>query len=136
MSNTKENETITTTHGGRGLGKTDAMRTEVLTEGSFERISELWMHWSVKTFEKATSHSSIDKCKKELEELQVALVYSSKTWQLYEYADAIMCLLHSAAKQGFTLREITDAFREKAGINFKRKWKLDASGNTYSHVKQ
>jgi Protein of unknown function (DUF550) len=106
-------------------------------ESGFERIAELWMAWSVKTFEKANSFSSLDKAELEIKELKEQIVYAlDKKWILFEYADVVMCLLHSAKQEGFTIEQITDAIREKASINFKRKWKLDKSGNTYSHIKK
>lgn len=108
-----------------------------MADSGFERIAELWMAWSVKTFEKANSFSSLDKAETEIEELKKAIVYAiNRKFVLFEYVDVLMCLLHSAKKEGFTIEQITDAFREKAGINFKRKWKLDKSGNTYSHIKK
>ncbi|MEQ1678721.1 MAG: dATP/dGTP pyrophosphohydrolase domain-containing protein [Chitinophagaceae bacterium] len=106
-------------------------------EGAFERQAKLWMAWSVKTFEKANSFSSLDKAGHELLELKQAVVYSlDKKWVLYEYVDVMMCLLHSAAQEGFTIEQITEAFKEKAAINFEREWILDKSGNTYSHKKK
>lgn len=105
-------------------------------DGQFERTAQIWMAWSTKTFDKATSFSSLQKAELELDELQKAMVYGhNPKFKLHEYADVIMCLLHSAAKEGFTIADITDAIKEKAAINYEREWILDKTGNTYSHKK-
>lgn len=109
----------------------------ITMEGQFERTAQLWMAWSTKTFAKASSFSSLQKAQLELEELQQSLVYAlDPKFKLYEYADVIMCLLHSAAKEGFTIQDLTNALIEKADINYKREWILDETGNTYSHKKE
>ena len=103
---------------------------------SFENAAKYWMRWAVKTFERSNSFTSLDKAEKELEELKMALVYGSDSrFKLHEYVDVMMCLLHSAAKEGFTMDQITEAFIEKANINYNREWVLDEGGWTYSHKK-
>lgn len=112
-------------------------RKQKIPDGQFERIAQVWMAWSTKTFEKASSFSSLEKAKLELEELQISLVYGhNPKFKLYEYVDVMMCLLHSAAKEGFTIEDLTNALKEKANINFEREWVLDETGNTYSHKKK
>lgn len=101
----------------------------------FEKISQVWMNWSVKTFTMATSYSSLQKLEVEIAELKFAIVYSGKKFVLDEYADCFLCLLHSAAKEGFTVQELTRAIGLKAGINFRREWILNEDGNTYIHKK-
>ena len=105
-------------------------------DNGFERVAMLWMKWAVKTFDQASSFSSLEKAGLELEELKQAVVYGiDDKVKLFEYVDVIMCLLHSAAKEGYTLKQVTEAFREKANINYNREWVLDETGNTYSHKK-
>jgi hypothetical protein len=103
--------------------------------GGFERISELWMLWSLKTFDVPNEITSLLKAKDELIELVIALSHTDDSKKhLFEYVDVIMCILHSAAKKGYTIQQITDAFREKASINFNREWVQNENG-TYSHKK-
>jgi hypothetical protein len=103
----------------------------------FENIAQVWMHWSVRTFKYATSMSSLEKAKSEIEELKIDLQHvSTSTEKLHEYADIILCVLHSAAKEGFNVQQVVKALREKTSINYQREWDLDHSGNTYSHKKQ
>ncbi len=119
------------------MEKATNSRKTITADGQFERTAQLWMAWSTQTFAKASSHSSLNKAKLELEELQISLLYGhNPKFKLHEYADVMMCLLHSAAKEGFTIDDITNAFKEKANINFEREWILDETGNTYSHKKK
>jgi hypothetical protein len=103
--------------------------------GDFERIASIWMEWSAKTFKKADCFSSLDKAVGEIDELQHALSLNFPREILHEYADVIMCILHSAKLAGFSIEQITQAIREKTNINVERKWILDANGKTYSHKK-
>lgn len=103
----------------------------------FQTIAHQWMDWSTETFEKANELSSLEKLSVELDELAQAIVHSQERKKvLHEYVDVLMCLLHSAAKYGFTFEEIKDGFIEKSAINYAREWVLDETGNTYSHKKQ
>ncbi|MFL5811409.1 MAG: dATP/dGTP pyrophosphohydrolase domain-containing protein [Flavisolibacter sp.] len=104
-------------------------------DGQFERISALWMEWSVRKFVLANAASSLTKAKGEIKELLFCLSFGTEKETLFEYVDVIMCVLHSAKKAGFTIEQITAAFKEKSEINFNREWVLDKRGNTYSHKK-
>jgi phosphoribosyl-ATP pyrophosphohydrolase len=109
----------------------------VTTENHFKSFSKLqtWMDWSVSIFKNATAFSAINKLKSEANELQWAIKAMDKSRIKDEYADCLLCLFNSASNSGFTAQELIQAAEEKAEINYNRTWKIDGSGNTYSHVK-
>lgn len=82
--------------------------------------------WAVKTFDKATAYSSIQKLKTELTELE-------DNPSIEEFADCFMCLLHSMAKLGFSADHLTQELKRKFEVNKKRSWRLNED-NTYSHI--
>lgn len=89
--------------------------------------------WSLKTFPEATAISSLRKLESEIEEIEVDIVEGHRNPE--EYADALMCILDSAGRQGIFIEEILHAFKVKLEINKKRVWKKNPD-NSYSHVKQ
>lgn len=96
------------------------------------------MDWSVKTFDKATPLSSLEKLEDELSELRNELNKFATGYTrgvVEEYVDVMMCLLHSAAVKGISLEELNNMFYAKLLKNMNRKWKLN-SNNTYSHEKE
>lgn len=98
-------------------------------------LEERRFKWSSKIFPNATSFSSLQKLKKEVEEIEKDL--ENKVRKPSEYADVLMCLFDSARRQEqpITPQEIIDAFREKLEINFRRDW-IDNGDGTYSHKKK
>lgn len=88
--------------------------------------------WSQKTFTQATSISSLIKCKEEIKEIESDILANIK--EPLEYADAIMCLFDSAARNGISKEQIEQAYIEKVIINLNRKW-VKNQDNTYSHIK-
>lgn len=90
------------------------------------------LEWAIKTFPEATAMSSIKKCRGELDEIEWDIEGGIKRPE--EYADAIMCLFDSAARQGITVDEILEAYAAKIKINKGRKW-MKNDDNSYSHVK-
>lgn len=102
------------------------------------QLLQQWMDFAIVKFEDSTEISSLEKAKDEIKELKERL---EGEWDIYiaplekeEYVDVIMCILHSAAKRGYTANEIMTAFAEKFGVNKKREWKKNPN-NTYSHIK-
>lgn len=98
-----------------------------------------FMEWSVTAFEKATHLSSLEKLEDELKELKFEITdggdeIDNDNKIIEEYVDVMMCLLHSAAKYGFTSEELRVAFQRELIINKMRKWNLNAN-NTYSHTR-
>lgn len=89
--------------------------------------------WSLKTFKEATPISSLRKLESEIKEIESDINNGKKVPE--EYADALMCLLDSAGRQGITVAEILTAFEHKLKVNKQRVWKKN-SDNSYSHVKQ
>lgn len=103
---------------------------------TFEQIMQEWQDWSVKAFSSATAHSSLNKAKSEIREIQECISRNEPFEDVaIEYADGIMCLLHSAAKYGIDAKGIIKAFETKFGINQTRQWSYNDDG-TYSHIKK
>lgn len=90
-----------------------------------EELIQEFMDFSVLTFTKATRESSLEKLQDEIKELP-------PFYDLEEYIDCIMCLVHSAAKAGYNSHQLKRAFEAKLIKNKLRKWKLNPN-NTYSH---
>lgn len=102
---------------------------------AFEDLMQKHREWTAATFPEATAMSSIEKCRDELDELQIEVVFpSSKELLTEEYVDSVMCLLDSASRAGVTVNEFVEAFRLKLEKNKARKWIKNAN-NTYSHIK-
>lgn len=92
---------------------------------------ERW-EWSCGTFPEATAISSLRKLEEEIKEIEADI--NSGIQNPEEYADAMMCLLDSAARHGISVIEVLEAFKQKHKKNKKRKWVKNAD-NSYSHVK-
>lgn len=107
----------------------DKKQTKTLFELEDER-----MQWSLETFPEATSKSSLEKLRSELNELEHAMEHGIHSEVKEEYVDALMCLLDSAGRRGIDLHELTEAFALKLAINKSREW-VKNPDNTYSHVK-
>jgi hypothetical protein len=90
------------------------------------------MEWSLKTFPEATAISSLRKLESEIKEIEADIQSGKKVPE--EYADALMCLLDSAGRNGISLENIIEAFAIKLIKNKARKW-VKNPDNSYSHVK-
>ena len=103
-------------------------------DSTIEEVAESVIEWGLTTFKEATAISCLRKLEKEILELDEALV-SQDLWYniLEEYADCFMCLLSSAARQGFIMDDIKIAMEKKMIKNLKRKWEKN-DDNTYSHI--
>ena len=90
--------------------------------------------WSMATFPEATALSALRKLESEIEEIEVDIVEGYRA--PVEYADALMCLFDSAARQKnpISIEEIFEAYKMKVEINKNRKWRKN-NDNTYSHIK-
>lgn len=88
------------------------------------------LEWSLKTFPEATATSSLFKLAEEAAEIAADIENGKREPE--EYADALMCLLDSAGRQGISVQEILIAYRSKLDINKQRKW-IKNPDNTYSH---
>lgn len=91
------------------------------------------LKWSLKTFTEATPMSSLIKAQGEI--MEVAANIETGVKDPEEYADVMMCLFDSAARDGISYQDIVDAYRKKVEINIKRDWTKN-DDNTYSHVKK
>jgi hypothetical protein len=91
------------------------------------------LEWSLKTFPEATPLGSLRKLESEIEEIEVNIVERFR--DPVEYADALMCLLDAAGREGISLEEIIEAFELKLEKNKARKWKKNPD-NSYSHIKE
>jgi hypothetical protein len=106
----------------------------------FLTVARQWQQWSIQAFPKATSVISLKKLRAELNELIEEIECDTPSplqdegIPLLEFADCFMCLLHSAAREGFSPEQITRAIKNKALINKERKWKENPD-STYSHIK-
>lgn len=98
------------------------------------KLEEKRLKWSKETFTEATAHSSVLKLISEAEEIKKDLENGIR--EPLEYADALMCLFDSAARQETPIfpEEIFEAFRQKIEINMARTW-VKNPDNTYSHKK-
>ena len=90
------------------------------------------LEWSLETFKEATAISSLRKLEEEIKEIESDINEGKIVPE--EYADALMCLLDSAGRQGIGVEEIIAAFSEKLEKNKKRVWKKNTD-NSYSHIK-
>jgi len=104
------------------------------TKKTIIELEQERLEWALEIFPKATQLSSLDKLVGEVEEIKNDI--SKGIRQPLEYADVLMCLFDSAARQQvpITPQEIFDAFEEKLKINKARNW-VKNDDNTYSHVK-
>lgn len=89
--------------------------------------------WSLLTFTEATAISCLRKLETEISEIERNIDAGVKDAE--EYADAMMCLLDSAARIGISFEEIITAYARKIEINKRRRRKKNFD-NTYSHVKE
>lgn len=89
------------------------------------------LKWSLETFEDATPISSLRKLESEIKEIEEDI--SKGMANPTEYADALMCLLDSAGRQGITLEQIIKAFEYKIEVNKGREWKKNPD-NLYSYI--
>jgi hypothetical protein len=102
---------------------------------TFETTMRLFMHWSTKTFAKATAMSSLDKLQDEIEELRLEITFpKTREALIEEYVDCLMCILHSADKSHITVSELVAAFERKFIKNYESQWKENPN-HTYSRVK-
>lgn len=92
---------------------------------------ERW-EWSQQVFPEATALSSLLKCEEEIDEIKADIRCGEAFAE--EYADAIMCLFDSAARQGMSVFDILEAYAYKIEKNKARNWKKNED-NTYSHIK-
>jgi hypothetical protein len=89
----------------------------------FLTVARQWQEWSIQAFPKATSVISLKKLRAELNELideiesDTPSPLQDEGIPLLEFADCFMCLLHSAAREGFDPEQITRAIKNKALIN-------------------
>lgn len=100
---------------------------------NFKLVAEKWVNWSVMQFAKADEFVSLNKAKKEIDELELELGCGDDRAALDEYADVFLCLFHSAKKKGFSVTQVLNAIHEKAEINYKREWRKN-DDDTYSHI--
>lgn len=98
----------------------------------FEDLIFFFTAWSTNIgFPEATAMSSLLKCEDELFELKSELLLGGEK-ALDEYVDCLMCLFDSARRQGYSTKQIVEAFKLKLHVNINRKWKKNEN-NTYSH---
>lgn len=90
--------------------------------------------WSFETFPDSTALSSLKKLASEIKEIESDIVLGVRN--PIEYADALMCLFDSAARQKEPISpwEIFEAFAQKLEINKGRTW-IKNDDNSYSHQK-
>ena len=110
-------------HSLAGLNKLEA--------STFERIEEGRFAWSLKTFPDATPESSLAHAKDEMREIKDSLSFGSP--DITEYADAVMLLMDSLQRAGFTLLDFTNAYVLKSFENTKRTW-VKLENGSYKHV--
>jgi dATP/dGTP pyrophosphohydrolase len=107
----------------------------------FEYAVNSWMKWTKVSFPKSSADSTLKHLQREIKEVLEELEsdtphprQDNSVMTLMEYSDAMICLLTSAGKSGFTIEQLKTAIMNKMQINYKRKWKDNGDG-TYSHVK-
>lgn len=88
--------------------------------------------WSLETFTEATPISSLRKLETEIDEIERNIENGIK--DPIEYADAMMCLLDSAGRDGISVEVILKAFELKLKVNKEREWAKN-DDNSYSHIK-
>lgn len=99
-------------------------------------LLKAFIKFSRGTFKKATWKSSLAKARGEIDEIEKAIDSTLGNQAiLEEYADAIMCLVDSANRCGYSADDIRVAFRDKLLKNMGRTWKKN-DDDTYSHVKK
>ena len=101
------------------------------TPSTFERIEEGRFAWSLKTFPDATPESSLAHAKDEMREIKDSLSFGSP--DIVEYVDAVMLLMDSLQRAGFTLLDFTNAYVLKAFENTTRTW-VKLENGSYKHV--
>lgn len=104
----------------------------IVIERSFDYKMEVFLGFSLKTFEDATAFSSIVKLSEELNELLTEMSRGHENLE-EEYIDCLMCIIDSAARMGITVDQLNRAFTKKLDKNINRKWKKN-DDNTYSHI--
>jgi phosphoribosyl-ATP pyrophosphohydrolase len=102
---------------------------------TFEQVATEWIEFAIPTFEKSTALSSAFKAKEEVGEL-IADLKSEQDGinPMSEYADVVLCIIHSLAKKGFSVQALINWMDIKMKVNKKREWILNPD-NTYSHKK-
>jgi hypothetical protein len=106
------------------------------TDNNMKNLIELEkerLEWSLKTFPEATPLGSLRKLESEILEIDANIEMGIA--DPVEYADALMCLLDAAGREGISLEEIIEAFELKLEKNKARKWKKNPD-NSYSHIKE
>ena len=90
------------------------------------------LEWSIKTFPLSTALSSAKKLQSETKEIIADIENGVRRPE--EYADALMCLFDSGARQNppITPDEIFRAFEKKLEVNKNREWNLNED-LSYSH---
>lgn len=106
---------------------------ELAAPPSFYNLFSQHIKFTQATFLKATAYSSLQKLKEEIKEVENALPFDDDS--LEEYVDCFMCLLDSAARDGYTVNQLRHAFAKKLAKNQAREW-IDNGDGTYSHVKK
>jgi len=102
-----------------------------MTRDFLDIESDRW-EWSYATFTEATPISSLRKAEAEIKEIEADIEQGVRNPE--EYADVIMCLFDSAARQGISALEVLTAYENKVKVNRSRKWTKNQD-NSYSHVK-
>lgn len=103
---------------------------------TFERLIEEHGQWADATFPKCTSNGALLHAHREIDEIiQDIADAAGKDQMAIEYADALLCIMDSARREGFTVEDIVTAGFYKLGKNKARKWKDNGDGS-YSHIKE
>lgn len=99
----------------------------------FDLEADRWK-WSFETFKDATPISSLRKLVSEAKEIEADIIRGVRNPT--EYADVLMCLFDSAARQVTPIMpwEIFEAFAVKLEANKQRSW-VKNDDNSYSHKK-
>jgi NTP pyrophosphatase (non-canonical NTP hydrolase) len=102
----------------------------------FETNIRLFAHWANRTFVKATALSALSKLEEEIMEVRADINDNApKEKVTEEYADCMMCIIHSAAKHGITMSELRIAFEEKFVVNAEADW-IENENHTYNRIKK
>lgn len=104
----------------------------VSREQIFKGLVEMFTDFSIKTFEKATAQSSLDKLIEEVEEVSNEIQHGGKD-VAEEYVDCLMCIFDSAKRMNISFQTLQIAFEKKLLKNLGRKWVMN-DNHTYSHV--
>jgi hypothetical protein len=98
---------------------------------TLEQLEDERFAWSLETFKRATSISSLRKLEGKINEIKTDIINGQDPGE--GYAEALMCLLDSAARRGITFDQLTQAFARKLEKNKARTWTVNPD-NTYSHI--